>query len=193
MKKYARKFSINQFIRLSQAGLIDKEWIIDFQKKIMINTGQFVKIDGGMEGSYFAKNKKIIKKSGKLLLCKCNSIASVTFVKIKKEKTQINLYCETCMPKGKKIVMNSVDVVQLARAGLIDNSVATKVRNSYDTDNSSFDTEEAWGGMETQMASWVQEDLGIADGSSGGAKKCYICGTRVSDAMDRCPKCGSDL
>jgi len=192
MKKYKNIYSINQFVRLAEAGLIEANWIEDFQKKFLVLTGQFIKIDGGMEGAFIVKDKKKIQDLGKKIMCKCGSIASVTFIKVKKAKSQINLYCSECMPKGKKIWMDSTDVLTLARAGLIDPSIGRKIKDIYEDDGEQFDVTESYSVGKGIMAGWVQEEIGMLEEDSRG-KKCYICGTPVSDAMDRCPKCGSDL
>lgn len=189
---YKRIYSLNQFVRMADSALIDEPWVKDFQKHMMIVKGQFVKIRDGMEGAYFVKNEKVVKKYGPKIICDCGSFASVTFVNVRKDKTKVNLYCTECMPKGKKMKLPSKVVLELARAGIIDSNVAAKVKDAYDVDTGTFDTSTAYGVGKGILSSWVQDDLGMTD-DGGGSKKCYICGTRVSDAMDRCPKCGSDL
>lgn len=191
-KNYKRIYSLNQFVRMADSALIDEPWITNFQKHMMIVKGQFVKIRDGMEGAYYVKNKKLVQKFGPKIICDCGSFASVTFVKVRKDKTKVNLYCSECMPKGRKIKLPSNVIIELARAGIIDSTVANKVRDAYDDDTEMFDTSSAYSVGKGILANWVQEDLGMHD-DGGGSKKCYICGTRVSDAMDRCPKCGSDL
>ncbi|MHA1818837.1 MAG: hypothetical protein ACTSVC_00065, partial [Promethearchaeota archaeon] len=101
-------------------------------------------------------------------------------------------YCPVCMPKGKKVWFKTAEVIEMAKAGLIDHLVYEKIKAAYEEDNEEFNVEESWGGMQTQMASWVQEDLGMI-GDDGGIKRCYFCGAVVSEGMDRCPKCGMDL
>ncbi|MCP4760566.1 MAG: hypothetical protein GY870_02220 [archaeon] len=197
-KKYKQKYSINQFVRMAESALIDDEWIIDFQKKALIQLGRFIQIKNGMEGTFVVKNEKIIKNIGKELICKCGSFYHVTFIKIKahtknldKNKTLLNLYCGDCSPKGKKEWFKTSDVFQLSEAGLIEPTVIQKVKDEYSSEDDFFDVNNAYGGMGTQMAGWVKEDLGIND--EGVNRKCFICGTPVSNTQDRCPKCGSDL
>jgi len=192
MNKYKRIYSINQFIRLADSALIDKPWVIAFQKHMMVRKGQFIQLRGGLEGAFFIKNTKIVKTDGPKLICKCGSFASVTFVKAKKDKVEVNLYCSTCMPKGKKIWLPAISIIELGRAGIVDSTLVQKVKEEFADDGEEFDVSTAYSIGKGIMANWVQEDLGVLD-DGGGSKKCYICGTRVSDTMDKCPKCGSDL
>jgi hypothetical protein len=192
-KKYSRKYSVNQFIRMAENILIDKEWIVDFQRKMIILTGQYIKIAKGLEGAYFTKNLKILQEVGPQLMCKCGSFASLTFVEVKGDKTVLNLYCNECMPKGKKLAYSSKALLELGRAGVIDNTLAQKIKDEYTVDKEpEFDTSDAYSVGKGIMAGWVQEDLGMMD-EGGKVKRCYICGTTVSEAMEKCPKCGSDL
>ncbi|MBD3351624.1 MAG: hypothetical protein GF364_09075 [Candidatus Lokiarchaeota archaeon] len=192
LKKYMRKYSINQFARLCNSALIDDEWVIAFQKHIMVQKGQFIKLRNGLDGAFYTKNKKVIRSEGSKLICKCGSFYSVTFVKAKKDKVRINLYCAECTPKGKKEWIKAKDLMELVKAGLVDSTLGQKVKDVFSDDTEVFDTSESYSASKGILAGWVQEDLGMMD-EGGGVKKCYICGARVSDAMDRCPKCGSDL
>jgi len=193
-KKYSRKYSINQFIRMAENILIDKEWIVDFQRKMIILTGQFIKINKGLEGAYITKNLKLLQEAGPQVMCKCGNFASLTFVEVKGDKTILNLYCSECMPKGKKQAFSSKALLELGRAGVISSDLAEKIKDEYTVEKKeeTFDTSESYSVGKGIMASWVQEDLGMMD-DGGKVKRCYICGTTVSETMDTCPKCGSDL
>jgi len=191
-KKYTRVYSINQFVRMIDNALIDKEWIITFQKHMMLLRGEFIKLPNGLDGAYFTKNPKLINEEGKKLVCDCNSFASTTLVKIKGDKAQLNLYCGECMPKGKKMWLPIKVIVELTQAGLIDNSILQKIKDEFSDEEEYFDVTSAYSVGKGIMAEWVQESLGMMD-EGGGIKKCYICGTTVSSGAERCPKCGSDL
>ena len=91
---------------------------------------------------YKYKTNNKYNELGKKLLCKCGNIANATYVTSKKAKTQISLYCPTCMPKGKKVWAAPKDLLSMAKAGLIDTNVATKIRAAFARDDDEFDTTE---------------------------------------------------
>lgn len=191
-KSYSRKYSINQFVRMAESALIDKPWIISFQKNMLVISGEFIKIPKGMDGVFIVTDKKIVNEEGSKLICKCGSFASVSLVKIKGDKAQLNLYCSECMPKGKKIEMALASILKLGKAGLVDNDLVQRIKDEISQETEEFDTSTAYSVGKGIMAGWVQEELGMMD-EGGSGKKCFICGTTVSETVDKCPKCGSDL
>jgi Zn finger protein HypA/HybF involved in hydrogenase expression len=191
--KYQRTYSINQFVRMADAGLIDPPDIKDFQRKAMIALGEYIRIDGGLDGAFFIadNHKEALRQIGKMLLCKENRFYELDINKFKKDNIEFLFSCPTCMPKPKKGLIPIRDALILGRAGLIDPSVMSRIRDEYTQETESFDTGSAYTGQDGTLSSWVQEELGMAGEKK--STKCYICGSPVTEGISRCPKCGSDL
>ena len=191
--KFRNSYSHPQYQRMASMGLIDKPQIINYQKQLMIRNGEYVQIDGGMDGAFVITKKwmPLIQQGGKILMCKCGSFYSVTIKKMKKNIVELTLYCTVCAPKGKKAKMHPRSILALGKAGFVEPDVVSKIRDSYKSKNEKeFDTSETYLGNDGTLSSWTQESLGMT--GEGAPKKCYICGARISEDMGKCPKCGSD-
>lgn len=190
---YDCKFSLNQYIRIAQAGLIDPPEIKDFQKKMIIIKGELPRIDKGLDGAFIVDQKKrdLFNALGVALLCKCNKFFSLTPGKFKKDKMELLEYCAVCTPKSRKIEISLKNILIAGQAGLIEPEIFSKIRAEYDDTIKGFNTKESYTGQDGTLSTWVQEELGMIGESKG--KKCYICGCSVAEGSDRCPKCGSDL
>jgi hypothetical protein len=193
---FQRTYSINQFIRMAEAGLIEpKTWIVDFQKKTIIQKGQFIKIADGIDGIIIIRDEDIpiIKKEGQKLICSekdCDQFFKLTFEKFKKDNIVLKAYCP-CKGKTKKIEMEVRTFLILGKARVIDSELISHVKEEFTTESKGFDVDTMYGLDQSILAPWVQEALGLTGDSV--RTKCYICGTEVGAGMDRCPKCGSDL
>lgn len=191
--KYQRKYSLNQFIRMAQAGLIDPPEIKEFQKKMIILKGELIRIDKGLDGAFIIDKDKreLISAFGKAIICNCNKFFSVSIKKFKKDAVDLSLYCWKCAPKGKNLTVKVRNVLLAGKAGLLDSDVLAQLRDEYQQAAQGFNTKETYTSNDGTLAEWVQESLGMIGESK--TKKCYICGSAVSEGTSRCPKCGSDL
>jgi hypothetical protein len=191
--KYQRTYSINQFIRMVEAGLIDPPEIRDFQKKAMIAIGRYIPLEGGMEGVFYIPEEyeEHVRAIGPGLLCKEKFFYHIRISKFKKDKMELEMTCPTCTPKPKKGIMEIKTALILGKAGLIEPDIMAEIREQYRQETEAFDTSETYTGQDGTLSSWAQEELGMIGESK--AQKCYICGAPTSEGMSRCPKCGSDL
>src|SRR6056297_2265569 len=55
--KWSNTYNFGQFIRMANMALIDKPQLIEFQKKMVVNKGKYIKLDEGLEGAYYVEPK----------------------------------------------------------------------------------------------------------------------------------------
>ena len=191
--KFSRKYSINQYVRMANAGLIvPNSWIRDFQRKFIVETGQYIRLDDGIDGIVIVRDQDIdeIREWGKKLLDTTGNFPSLTFSKFKKESIVFNAYYPM-IQKTRKFKMPARAFLLLEKAQIIDHKLAVEIKDLYRQEFEGFDVEKSYGLDQSTLSSWAQEALGMVGEQE--QTKCYICGNGIGPGMDRCPNCGSDL
>jgi len=193
---FSRIYSINQYIRMAEAGLIEpKSWITDFQRKFLIKKGQFVKIPDGIDGILILKDDDLplIQQVGEKLICSeknCNRFYKFTFEKFKKNDVVLSAYCP-CKGKTKKMELDIRAFLILGKAQIFDYDLVSQVREELSIEKEGFNVDQMYGLEQSILAPWVQEALGMT--GEVQRTKCYICGADIAPGAERCSKCGSDL
>jgi hypothetical protein len=193
MVEFKSKYTINQYIRLAKEGLILDEDIIDFQKKMMIIKGDFPYIEGGLTEIYTINQAKSaeVRDLGKRILCKCGSFYSLTLDKIKIKKNVITLELNGYHCGNNKIKMSWPEFLLLGRAGIIKEEFSQLVRGKLEAEFDDFSTDQSYGLEQSILSDWVKEQLGMS--GEEPERKCYICGTPVTESASHCPRCRSEL
>jgi hypothetical protein len=191
--KFRNVYTTEQYERMAEMALIDPPEIIDYQRKMVIATAQLPRFDKGLQGAYYVEPKytSLYSRGGQMLLCKCNKFYAMTIKGFKKDQIEFSQYCGECTPKSKTIKLKLESVMPLGKAGLLDADLMTAVRDEYKSALEKYDVDQTYRGNDGTISTWAQEQLGMV--GDGPSRKCYICGTPISEGMQRCPKCGSDV
>jgi hypothetical protein len=195
-REWREDLSIEEFEKLANGFLIDTDWVKNYQRKVLFHFQKFVKLPGGLEGSYSIKNPELLKRVGKeLFLCPCGELYQWklgTFIfKKKVAYAEILLHC-SCGKDAKKLV-EIPNARELFITGLVDAEFIKNFEEQLSYELEGFDTKEGYGLTASILAPHAQEALGMVSDDGSADKKCPYCGTSISKFAGKCPSCGNDL
>jgi hypothetical protein len=187
---------MNDFEKVITSGLIDNDWVKDYQRKVLFHFQEYKKLPGGIEGSYSIRNPELIKRVGKeLFMCSCGDLFQWKLGKfIPKKKTvfaEILLH-SSCGKDQKKLVEVPI-LRELSATGLIDQEFIKNFNESLANEMEDFDSKEGYGLTASILSPFAQEALGMATAEGETERKCPFCGSVISKYTDKCPVCGNDV
>lgn len=197
MKNFEQKYTIEEFTKMGNMYLLDEKWIKDFQRKYMIASGKFIQIDDGLDGAFFSKNKKAVKKYGSDLICDCGEFYHMDFKTNKKKKLYFVLRCDKC--GREKFKIKEDDFFELGNAGIIPTSLVSEVKDVVEMEELDWDSSSSYSTPSTVLSTDARSRLGMEeDESLAGLEDltCPKCGAAISMEMKKfgkCGTCGADL
>ncbi|MFO8019998.1 MAG: hypothetical protein R6U96_15340 [Promethearchaeia archaeon] len=197
MENLEEKYSIKEFLKMGNMYLLDEKWIKDFQRKYMIAAGKFVQIEDGLGGAYFSENKKVVRKYGADLICKCGEFYHMDFQDYKKEKLYFELRCEECGTEKFKI--KEEDFFELGNAGIIPTAIVTEVKDTIEMDELDWESSSSYSTPSTVLSTDARSRLGMEKDEALenlDNLTCPECGAAISMEMKKfgkCGTCGADL
>ncbi|MGV9198248.1 MAG: hypothetical protein ACOC44_03640 [Promethearchaeia archaeon] len=197
MENFEEKYSIEEFVKMGNMYLLDEKWIKDFQRKYMIAAGKFIQIEDGLDGAYFSKNKKAVRKYGSDLICDCGEFYHMKFRNHKKSKLYFRLRCEECGTEKFKIKED--DFFELGKAGIIPTALVSEVKDIIEMDDLDWDSTSSYSTPSTVLSTDARSRLGMEEDETLEELEsltCPKCGAAISMEMKKfgkCGTCGADL
>src|SRR5271157_277781 len=186
-------FSMDDFEKLINSGLIDNDWVKDYQRKVLFHFQTYKKLPGGIEGVYSIKNPELIKRVGReLFLCTCGDLFQWKLGKFIPKKKMVYaeiLLHSSCGKDFKKLVEVPI-ARELFATGLVDEDFVKKFNEDLANEFTDFNAKEGYGLTASILAPFAQEALGMATAENETDRKCPYCGSVISKFTDKCPVCG---